>query len=278
MNVQHIRDTWILYHSINKDFILSSELSSMYKLGTIYFDSNIAFNIASSFIDTLYAHDMILNISDDFDDKQRTSISNMMTDRSVFRYCIINSLRYISDCYENLLNEHERFHEFLTRNTGRIFIYPGFVTLLRIYVLCSIIDHLNVDDSLLFPIHKNIGYTIEEYFLENSQDYRTQIYSLNTFTEQKSKLTIKVKLESFISIIKHLINKMKNRTYTKKTFVNRLHTYNQLKYFNNKNPQQGNLTVLLFFYIIIILYMCILSYIYSYIILYLPSMIILLNK
>lgn len=248
MSGKSIPNTRTLYHPINKDFILSSELSRMYKSDTIHFDSNIAFSISKSFIDTLYSHGMILNIRDDFDDKQLTSISSMMTDRSTFRYCVVNSLRYISDCYENLPNDRERFYEYITRNTGHIFIHPGFVTLLRIYVLCSIIDFLNIDDSLLFPIHKNIGYAIEEYLssvLESDQDYRNQIH-IFYYDNHKSRLKIKVKLESFIIIIKHRIDKMKNRTYTKKTFINKLHKYNQLKYFINNNPQSGTSTVLRF--------------------------------
>ena len=228
------RDIWKLSPPLHKDFILSCELSSMYKSNTIYFDSNILYCISRSVIDDVYTQNMIVHPRhDNFNETQRISISNMLMNSSMFQSAVIDCLRYISDCYE-------RSYEFLTRvHTGRIFTDPGCITLIRLYILCNLIEHLNVDDSLLFSKYKNIGYIIEEYLssiIQNSQNY-----NFSGCIDHKSKLTIKVKLDSFIVIIKHLIAKIKNRTYKKKTFINRLQTYNHISYFCNINPQKRKL-------------------------------------
>ena len=246
VNVQHICDEWKLSHPINKDFILSSDLSHMYNKNTIHFDSNILYCIASSFIDDIYNNNMILNLPDDFNETQRTHISNMLMDKSMFQSAVVDCLSYISDCYKNLPNEYSRFIFYITCKDRNY--KSRYVRLIRIHVLCSLIEHLNIDDSLLLSEYESIGYIIKEYLSSSIalSHPSSQTYILRDSNTQKTLLKIGIVLKSFVTIIKHLINKMKNRTYIKRTFINRLHTYNQLSYFINNNPQKGHITKLRF--------------------------------
>ena len=247
--IQHIQDVWTICPPLHKDFILSSKLSDMYTKDIINFDSDVAFSISNSFVNNLYIHNMILNISDDFDEKKSILISNMILDRCLLlRSSVVDSLRYISDCYENLPNEYDRFIAYVTKNDSyHESTYFGCTRLIRIHVLCDVIHHLNVDDSLLFSEYKNIGYIIEEYLSLINSRRGYILYDLKTSDPvQQSILTIKVTLKLFVTIIKYLVDKMKNRTYSKRTFINKLQTYNQLSYFCNINPQKGNITTLRF--------------------------------
>ena len=247
--IHPIQDVWTITPPLHKDFILSSELSNMYIKDTINFDSNVAFNIANSFVKNLHVHNMILNINDDFDEKQSILVSNMIFDRCLLlRSSVVDSLRYISECYENLPNEYDRFITYVTKHDSyHESTYFGCTRLIRIHVLCYVIQHLNVNDSLLFFEYKNIGYIIEEYLSLISSRRGYILYDLRTSDSlQESILTIKVTLKLFVTIIKHLVDKMKNRIYSERTFINKLQTYNQLSYFCNINPQKGNLTTLRF--------------------------------